>query len=129
LRPQVFPLVFRQGKHEVDGEPVRVAADLFIEAFDRDAIEGRQIGIQQDSLAANTDTMYCSGARRERGFTLMMRVRGCVETPAPRRLRQSSVAVGVATGPLEQKHVSFDRVARLPVWRLWLRREVPGRKP
>jgi hypothetical protein len=48
-----MPLSQRKLKHEIPGEPLPVAANLLVETFGRDTIEGGEVGIKQYPLCAH----------------------------------------------------------------------------
>jgi len=65
LRPQSSPLFWGELKRKVFGEAFGVSFDLFIEALDGDAVEGGEIGVEQNGLAAQTGDALFGGAGQD----------------------------------------------------------------
>jgi hypothetical protein len=53
LRPQEVEFRSGQLEHEIAGESFAVALDSFVQALGGDSIHTRQVGIQDDPLAAD----------------------------------------------------------------------------
>jgi len=55
LRPQDCNLLIHQPKHEVGGKPLQVPPHLFVQPFGGDAVERREILVEQHLLATDDE--------------------------------------------------------------------------
>jgi hypothetical protein len=53
LRPQDFKLLIFQLNHEIRRESLEIPANLLVEAFRRDTIEKRKVGIEHHPQSAD----------------------------------------------------------------------------
>ena len=61
MRSQVTKLFPRELKHEVGGEALQVPPDRLIQRLHSDPVEPREVGIQQDPMAAHDDNARIDG--------------------------------------------------------------------
>ena len=62
MQPQRSPFGFGETEAKILWKPVLIADHLLVEALDLDAVEGGQIGVEQDGLASQADNALLRGA-------------------------------------------------------------------
>jgi hypothetical protein len=61
LSPENVSLIPGQSKHEILGKPTAISVDGLVETKGRHAVQGRQIYVQDYSLASNRADQRCNG--------------------------------------------------------------------
>lgn len=57
MRPQVFVFFTRQGEKKIARKTLRIAFQLFVQAFDGNTVKLSQVGVQDDFLIAQDQNL------------------------------------------------------------------------